>query len=213
MEKVLPPRACGRPEVPHFLLALERPILDAVGQDVDPGWASAASFALRWVVPGARRRSSASGLTIVRGFFLRFTVGIGLAGVAVAVAEATAVDLGSAPEPLVAAVVAALGLGSLLLPRLVDQPLPCDSESALEAAYRQRFFRDMGSGEMAAFVGFAGFMISSAGWLYAVGALFAVFAFARAAPTTRHLGQEERELRLRGCPSSLVSALHKSSLP
>lgn len=126
--------------------------------DADPGWGRAISFALRGVVPGwslryrKQRWSGAHGLLVLRGVFLSFAIGIAMVGVVVAVLEGTAGEMGSVPEPAAAAVVVAVGVACLAAPRLFSRPLPCDSESALGAAYRQRFFLRIAFGEAPALV-------------------------------------------------------------
>ena len=109
----------------------------------------------------------------------------------------------------VAAVVVAVGLATLAAPRLLTRPLRCENESAPAESYRQRFFLRIAFAEAAALVGFIGFILSGAGWLYSVGALFSAIGFARLAPTSGHLRQDQEDLRRRGCNVSLISALRQ----
>ena len=77
--------------------------------------------------------------------------------------------------------------------------------------YRQRFFVRIAFAQVAALVGFIGFILSSAGWLYPVGALFSAIGFFGLAPTSGHLRRDQEDLHRHGCNLSLMSAL--SQLP
>lgn len=183
--------------------------------DADPGWRPAISGALRGLVPGwgmrSRRRqpATADGLLILRGLYLSFVCAIGLIGVVVAILEGEEGIRGSVAERPAALVVLAVGVASLLAPRLLARPLSCESETALAGAYRQRFFLRIAFAEAAALVGFTGFIASGAGWIYLLGASFTAVGFARLAPTVRHLDQDRDDLRRRGCSLSLTVALRQ----
>jgi hypothetical protein len=183
--------------------------------NADPGWPSAASNALRVLIPGwasrygKQRPPGADGLIILRGLYVSFLFALAFIGVAVAVLEGTGGDLGSASESVMALVVVAVGLVSLVVAGLATGPLNCESEQALANAYRQRFFLRIALSEVAALVGFVGFIVSGAGWLYPLGAVFTVIGFVRLAPTARHLAQDQDDLRRRGCAHSLVPALRR----
>lgn len=179
----------------------------------DPGWRRAVSGALLGLLPGwrvlrrRRRPSAVEGLTALRQVFVSFACAIGLIGAVVAVLEANGEGIGSVPEPPVAVAVLLVGAASLGARRVLLRPLPCGSEAALATGYRQRFFLQIAVAEAAALVGFTGYILSSAGWIYPLGAFFTLIGFARLAPTARHLQQDQDDLRNQGCELSLVSAL------
>lgn len=164
----------------------ERALLGSVDEDSDPGWGSALRGAFLGLLPGLSLRrfkkqlSAGHGVIALRGVYLSFVMAIGMIGLVVAVLETTADDFGSTAVLPVAAIVVALGLATLAAPMLLTRPLRCESESALAEGYRQRFFLRLAFAEAAALVGFIGFIVSSAGWLYPVGALFSAIGFVEA---------------------------------
>ena len=185
--------------------------------DRDPGWRSALKDAVLSLIPGwglryrMRRTRGADGLTTLRAVFLSFVLGIALVGVVVAVLEANGGRLGTTPETPMAVVVLAVGAAGLVAANLVRRPLACDSEAALAKSYRQRFFLHAAAAEAPALVGFVGFITTSAGWLYLLGAAFAAVGFAKAAPTANHLARIDDELRQTGCALTIGAALRAGS--
>lgn len=183
--------------------------------DADPGWAPAVLTAFFGLIPGwgwrhrTKRSRSADGLTTLRVVYLSFLLSFCLIGLIVAVLENTGSEMASASEGLVTIAVMAVGAASLVGGRLVRRPLPCDDESALAAGYRQQFFLRVAVAQSGGFAGFVGYMASSAGWLYPLGALFTAIGFIALAPTAKHLRQEQDDLRRQGCALSLVSALRQ----
>lgn len=183
--------------------------------DADPGWSGAVSTSFLGLVPGlgwrhrGKQSRAADGLVTLRVVYLSFALGFVLIGVVVAVLEGTGGTIGSAAEAPVAVAVVILGLASLAAPRLVDRPLPCDDEPALAVGYRQRFFLRIALAEAAALAGFVGYLASSGGWLYPLGAFFTAIGFVRLAPTVGHLQQDQEVLRARGCGLSLTAALRR----
>jgi hypothetical protein len=75
--------------------------------------------------------------------------------------------------------------------------------------YRVRFFLRLAGAESAALAGFVGYMVSSVGWLYGVGAFFTAVGLARLAPTARNLSLDQDDVRRRGCTLSLTAALRQ----
>lgn len=186
--------------------------LGCVDPETDPGWGSPFSAVLFGLLPGLsvrrfkKQAAVGHGLIALRGIYLSFVIALGMIGVVVGILETTE-GIGSTDVlPVAVVVVAAVGLATLAAPLLLIRPLPCESESALAEGYRQRFFLQVAFAEAAALVGFIGFIVSGAGWLYPVGALFSAIGFARLAPTSGHLRQDQ-DLRHRGCDVSLMSAL------
>jgi hypothetical protein len=155
----------------------------------DPGWFSADTL-----------------LGTFRIMFLAVVGVLILVGNVVLVLYVTA-DGGIEPNRLVTAGVVAVGLASLVLPRVLDPGLDCASHDALVASYRTRFVVRIGVAESAALVGFASFLITGEPWHYPLGAAFTAIGLARVAPADVNLARLEERLALDGCPVSLVDAL------
>ena len=66
---------------------------------------------------------------------------------------------------------------------------------------------------VAALFGFVGFFLTYDWWVYPVGAGIALLGFARAAPTTSHLHDDQLALVVSGCSLSLVHALRGGAPP
>ncbi|MGH9277772.1 MAG: hypothetical protein ACRD12_06645 [Acidimicrobiales bacterium] len=159
-----------------------------------------------------RQLGPGDGLTALRGLFLAFLGAFVLIGVVVAIQAATDDRAPGRVTPLVVVVVAVVGVVSLVASRVVGQPLLGETEPELAEAFRRRFFLRVALAESAALAGFARFMVSDAGWVYAVGAAFSLVGFAWLAPSARHLAREEEDLCRRGCTLSVTSAL-RHALP
>jgi len=183
----------------------------------DPGWGPARADAFLLLIPLLRRRrlkkrsSAGDGLTVLRGYYLSYVMAIGMIGCVVVILETTAAEIRPSSEvfPLWVVVVA-VGFATLAASRVVTPPLPCESESDLAAGYRQRFFLQIAFANVAALTGFMGVIMSAAGWMYPLGALFTAIGFAKLAPTAGNLRQDQEDLRRRGCTVSLMSALQLS---
>ena len=176
----------------------------------DPGWFSAKSF-LWTFVPGLGVRRAQqevdNALQMLRLLFTSFAMALFFIGVVVVVlssgtsaAEATSVG------PIATSVVGC-GMFSLFIPRFVERPLDCSSPQALVVSYRTRFFLRIAFADAAALVGFVGFFLADAWWLYPLGVAFALVGFARLAPTRANLARDQEELNLAGCGHSLVHVL------
>jgi hypothetical protein len=180
----------------------------------DPSWLSPRALLWALVPPLAVRRAQRAGdlntLQMLRLFFTSFALSIVLIGVAVLL---IADDEKAEPRldvSLVAAGVVAYGLLSLVVPRLIERPLPCSDETALVVGYRTRLFLRIAFANAAALIGFVGFSLSEEAWMYPLGALFTVMGYARLAPSRRNLENDQQELSQRGCSLSLASALARS---
>lgn len=180
--------------------------------NADPGWRSALRYSAFGLVPGwglRLRKNGSDGLALLRGMFLSFTSAFVLVGVAVVVLE-TGADLeGSVPGAPAAAVVFVIGLGSLAGSRL-ERPLDCEDDARVAKSYTQRFFLRVALAEVAALAGFAAFVVTGSGWLYAVGAAFTAAGFLQIAPTAGRLREDEDRLHASGCARSLVAALRQN---
>lgn len=166
------------------------------------------------MVPGwgpiyRKKHSQPDGLVALRGLYLTFVFAIAMIGVVVAMLDATGDPTGLFDPVPAAVVVVVVGVVTVVVRRVARRALPCASPSAMAAAYRTRFFLEIAFAEAAALIGFAAFMVTGAGWLYALGAVFSAAGFARLAPTTAHLRRDEEELRRRGCALGLVAALRE----
>jgi hypothetical protein len=99
--------------------------------------------------------------------------------------------------------VVSVGLGL----RFANRPLDCSSGQSLSSSYRDRFFRRVAFAEAPALVGFTLVFIARTRWPYVVGASFTAIGFAWAAPTKRHLAEDQGRLAASGCTRDLVTAL------
>ena len=200
-------------DAPCQLAPLSRP----GSQPDDPGWHP--TLAAMWwlLVPGwgiRRQRhqlaAGANGLTALRQLFVNFAAALLLIGVVVVVVlSATSPKLTQHPLPVlaVAAAIVAAGAVALGVPRLIDRPLDCSDDGRLAASYRTRFFMRVAFSQAASLIGFVGFILSNAGWLYALGAAFTAVGYYRLAPTAAHLASDQDGLRQAGCQRSLIQAL------
>jgi hypothetical protein len=107
----------------------------------------------------------------------------------------------------VAIVIVGIGIGCLLLARLLERPLNGSSNTALLASYRTRFFLWVGLGETPFFVGIAAVAVTDWFWPCLVGAAFAVIGYLRIAPTASALARDQQRLNGTGSSCSLVAAL------
>lgn len=113
----------------------------------------------------------------------------------------------AASSALVALGIVVFGLACNLIARRLDRPLDGSSDEALVKSYQTRFFLWVGFGEAPAFVGIIAFVVTGVLWLYAVGVLFAVLAYAHLAPTEAHLSADQAKLNHSGHGRSLRAAL------
>lgn len=172
----------------------------------DPGWPNP----LRFLVPfglGMRRRQDGEPIvTGLRYLWLSFTFAVVMIGVVVAILL-PGIGGESGLAPLAAAVVGGYGAASLGVGPRLGRRLDCTDEATLLATYRTRFFLRVAVAEVAALLGFVGFILSGAWWLYPLGAAFTLVGFARVAPTTGNLAMTDGELLAQGCHQSLSQLL------
>lgn len=183
----------------------------------DPGWRAALRYAAFGLVPGwglQLRKSGGrtDGLVLVRGAFVSFVSAFVLIGIVVWVLEATGSPEGSVSATAASLGVALVGVASLAGSAL-DRPLACDDDSGLAKSYTQRFFLRVALAEAAALAGFVAFVVTGSSWMYVLGALFTALGFARLAPSTAHLRDDEERLREAGCHRSLVATLRENPPP
>lgn len=159
-----------------------------------------------------RKSRGTDGLVVLRTLFLTFLLALAMIGIVVAVLELGSPGFGSLPESPVVLGVLVVGALSSVGPTILRRPLQCEDDERLARSYVRRFFMQMAFAESGALAGFAGFLASSAGWMYLVGLAFSVAGFARLAPTADHLRRDQDELGERGCARSLLTALRRHSL-
>jgi hypothetical protein len=175
----------------------------------DPGW----PWFSTTLLPGMTRRyivmhSADDQRRVLRSVtvgFVEMLVAISALGVWLGLGAAR----GASPVLLTVCGVAML---APVLGRRAARPLDCTTDVALVESYRTRFFL------RAAFAnvpGLAGFVVIASGgpaWLFGVGVVVALVAFAVDAPTRAHLAAEDAALRADGCDRSLVAALAQGAL-
>ena len=103
-----------------------------------------------------------------------------------------------------------LAVANLTVLTRFERSLPCDSEAALAAAYRSRFFLRIAFADTTAVVGFVGAFSGTGSWVYYAAVLMALPALLRAAPTRSALVRDQDELTARGCNLSLVAAIRRT---
>lgn len=189
-------------------------ILQEVDPTADPGWRTAVRDALLGLVPlwglwYRKSRTDRDPLVVLRSVYLTFVAALASIALVVVILDAAGEAVGRVGEGQAAVVVVVVGLATLAAPRLIRRPLPCASSRQLAAGYRTRMFVDIAFAEAAALVGFVGFMLSGAGWIYLVGAGFSAIGFTRSAPTQRNLHEDQDELRRNGCTLALIPALRE----
>jgi hypothetical protein len=179
--------------------------------DDDPRWFSIRSLAWALLPAFGTRRAhdagAASALQLLRQVFVSFVMALVLIGVVTAVIASGPSESDGPSASVVAAAVAALGVISLIVPRLFERPLDCTTDAALVTGYRTRFFLRIAIAEAAALLGFVGALVAGEAWIYALGAAFTAVGFARLAPSRRNLDREQEALNLQGCGRSLLSLL------
>jgi hypothetical protein len=156
----------------------------------------------------AQRDGDGNTLQVLRLVFTTFVMSYVLFGVVVVlVAGGESAEADRRPASAVAAGVVAVGVLSLVAPRLIERPLNCSDESALVSSYRTRLFVRMAFAGAAALAGFAGSFVSGEAWMYALGAAFAAVGYIRLAPSRRNLERDQEDLNQRGCVLSLTDLL------
>jgi hypothetical protein len=185
--------------------------VESLSPNDDPGWPRGANL-FGMLVPGATlvrsRRPVGDGLVMLRQLVLAFSSAIVFFGISVAfLAE-------DGPVFPWLGIVAGMAAVSLLMTRVLDRPLSCESAPALAASYRTRFFLRIAFAESVALVAFAGSFSGGPSWIYFAGAAFTLLRFwTIAAPTRAALAREQDALHLRGCSLSLVAALRSPGAP
>ena len=160
--------------------------MDRPHREGDPGWFSWRSLLTLFIPWLGLQRASKDGvnaLEALRQLFTAFAAALFLIGIVVLLLAPVGSRDDAMPAGVVAIGVAGYGVVSLLVPRLVERPLDCTDAQALLASYRTRFFLRVAFADAAALVGFVGFFLADAWWLYPLGGGFAAIGFARLAPT------------------------------
>lgn len=183
----------------------------------DPGWRRSTRHALLGLIPGLRtlqlrRTREGEGLVVLRGVFLSFLLALAMLGVVVVVLDINTSGFGTLSELPVALVVLSVGVASVVASALVGPDLQCQDDVQMAKRYVQRFFLRLALAETAALVGFVGFMLSGAGWIYFLATAFSAVGFSRLAPTEGHLRKDQDGLSAMGCQRSLLVALQQYGL-
>jgi hypothetical protein len=175
----------------------------------DPGWGGPVGILLMFVpIIGHRRMRGADPLLVLRRVFLSFCVAIVLFLWVLGFLDLGGsgnVALSGTAAATLAAIFGVVCLASSR--RFVNRPLDCASGQSLSSSYRERFFLRLAFGEAPALVGFVLVFLARTRWPYVIGASFTAIGFAWAAPTKRHLAQDQRRLSSSGCARDLVAAL------
>jgi hypothetical protein len=108
---------------------------------------------------------------------------------------------------LVAIGIVVIGIGCLLVAKVLERPLDGRSDPSLLTSYRRRFFIWVALGEMPFFVGIAAVAVTAWFWPCLVGAAFALIGYIRIAPTASALARDQERLNNTGSSRSLVAAL------
>ena len=180
------------------------------GDPGDPGWFSPKLFLWMLVPPfgiSRMQREVRSPLHQLRLLFISFCNALLLIGVVSLVLAGGNDPAHVEPNRAITLGVVAVGVTTLVLPRLFDRPLDCSDDVALMASYRTWWFLRIALAETAALVGFGGFVVTGELWHYPLGAAFTVVGFATAAPTSRNLARLQERLAAQGCGRSLLGVL------
>jgi hypothetical protein len=113
----------------------------------------------------------------------------------------------------VAVALCLVGVALLIGERLIERPLDCTTPARLAAAYRSRFFLRLAYAHAAALFGFVGFLLTDRGWLYPLGAAFALIGYLRLAPTHAKLTKDQALLSQSGCALDLIEVLGRTPPP
>jgi hypothetical protein len=105
------------------------------------------------------------------------------------------------------AVVAVVGLGSLVLGRLLPAELDASSDDRVRQTYRIRFFVRLAVAEAVLLVGFVLTFLTGSMVPYLLAIPFTAFGFARAAPSDGNLQQDQDALNATGATADLRAAL------
>lgn len=188
--------------------------VDCPHREDDPAWFSSRSLLtlfIPWLGLQRAQKDGVNSLEMFRQLFTAFAAALFLIGLVVLFLAPGGPGDAAMSAGVVAIGVAGYGVISLFIPRLFERPLDCADPQALLASYRTRFFLRIAFADAAALVGFVGFFLSDAWWLYPLGGVFATIGFARLAPTRRNLERDEEALHLTGCGESLLHVLTSSS--
>lgn len=182
-------------------------------RDEDPGWFSSSTLLtvfVPWLGVQRAQKEGVIALAMVRQLFTAFASALLLIGMVVLFLASGSSSENAMSSDVAAVGVAGFGVISLIVPRLIERPLDCSDPGSLLASYRTRFFLRIAFADAAALVGFVGFFVASAWWLYPLGVAFAFVGFARLAPTQGNLQRDQEALNLSGCGQSLIQVLATS---
>lgn len=91
--------------------------------------------------------------------------------------------------------------------RRFEEPLVCESSSALRQAWKRRYFARVAASNFAGIVGFVGYLVTGAVWLFPTCAAVGILGFVQLAPSKRNLAADQRRLNANKCELSLIRVL------
>jgi hypothetical protein len=176
----------------------------------DPGWRRAAGGLLFMVVPtkGARTTlKSANGLVLLRQLWVMLAAVITILWIPVVALSFSDALRGSIDGRVAALVVVVVAVGGqVIAARLAPSVSGVTEQVARDAAQRWVLVR-VGLGELAALVGFIGFVASANPLVYVAGFVPTAAVMVAAAPSAAWIGRMQVELRESGSDVELLSAL------
>ena len=176
----------------------------------DPGWRRAAGGLLFMMIPtkGARTMlKSANGLLLLRQLWVTLAAVMTILWVPVLVLHLSDARTGSLDGRVATAVVVVVAFGGQLLAvRLAPSVSGTTAKSASESAQRWVLVR-VGLGELAALVGFIGFVASANPLVYVAGFVPTVVVMVGAAPSAAWIARMQHDLRESGSDVELLAAL------
>jgi hypothetical protein len=151
---------------------------------------------------------------MLRRKFVSFAGSLVLVALVVAVISTSTGSREHALPAVDIAVILCLVGGALVIgERLIERPLDCTTSARLAGAYRIRFFVRLAFAHTTAFLGFVGFILTNRGWLYPLGAAFALIGYLRLAPTHANLTKDQNLLAQSGCALDLIEVLGRTPPP
>jgi hypothetical protein len=178
--------------------------------DADPGW-RLTWRSLLFLFPGYLRMSlkrpqqDRDGLETAREVWLSFVGALLLFGVVILLVVPGSESSSAGPAVLVLLIIT--GVCLVAEGRVLARPLACTDLRALAGSFRTRYFLAIALSEAIALGAFVATFLTGNWWVYWTFLPVALGGFARLAPTSAHLEAQQEELRMQGCPLSLIRAL------
>jgi len=151
----------------------------------------------------------------MQGVLVAFCVALLLIGNVVLILD-TSGDLNrtDVSAGVIAAVVALIGLLSLVGGRIAVPSLDASDPARLVTSYRSRFFARLAWAEVPALLAFAGFLLlGGEAWVYGIGLAASLAGFALAAPTRASVRREQELIAASGASLDLLEVLSATGRP